>query len=165
MLLELWKPPPEKLNTYFILGEIIFNVNKLAEDHPNIDTDMLRGLAELVRDNHADTEDTLRALCQIFQDTYSFDFSINQLNSRARTQLTAFVNGKSAADVIDAGFDVRASLNAHHALNLSNHPRRRHKHEGVAHKMVEKAKAKIGNHPIVYEDTEETKIMEVRVTA
>lgn len=164
MILELWKPPPEKLNTYFILGEIIFNVNSLSIDHPNIDTDMLRGLAEAVREDKVEPEDALRALCQIFQDTYSFDFSIQQLNSEARTQLSGFVEGKSAAEIFRSGFQTGSHISGHPSLRLSDHLRdigHPHKHEGISHRLVEKTKAKFGCHPIIYENTQQTKIMEV----
>lgn len=165
VLLELWKPPPEKLNTYFILGEIVFNVNKLSEEHPNIDTDMLRALADGIRDDHVETEDALRALCQIFRDTYSFDFSLEQLEHKSRAQVNAFVNGRLASEVAARGFDTATSMMNKHSLRLPDHIRENlklHKYEGPAQKLVGKAMAKFSTHPIIYENTQETKVMEVR---
>ena len=165
VLLELWKPPPDKLNTYFILGEIVFNVNQLSEEHPNIDTDMLRALADGIRDDHVETEDALRALCQIFRDTYSFDFSLDQLDSTAKTQVTAFVEGRSATEVVARGFDTAAPLGPRHGFKFSEHLRdvtKLHRHEGPVHKVITKAMARFSNHPIIYENIEKTKVMEVR---
>jgi len=166
VLLELWKPPAEKLNTYFILGEIVFNVNQLSNEHPNIDTDMLRALADSIRDDHVETEDALRALCQIFRDTYSFDFSLNQLESKAKGQVSAFVEGRAAAEVAAAGFDTSTPWTDHRHRNekFSHHLRevaRVHRHEGPAHKLIGKAIAKFSNHPVIYENAQETKVMEV----
>lgn len=115
MFVELWKPPAAKLNTFFILGEMIFGVNALAEIHPNIDTDMLRALLEAIRANKVETEDALRALCQIFRDTYSFDYSFQELGHTTRDQVTSFVDGQSVAALVAKGFDAGAVSPNHHA--------------------------------------------------
>lgn len=156
MLLELWQPPAEKLNTYFILGEIVYNVNSISEAHPNIDTDMLRALADGIRDDRVETEDALRALCQIFRDTYSFDYSLNQLEPCTSAKISAFVDGTAAATIAAESFDARSSSHGHLKYNLSDHL-----HATSAHRLVEKAKARLGNHPIIYEDLRRSKVMEV----
>ena len=147
-------------------GEIVFNVNQLSNEHPNIDTDMLRALADSIRDDHVETEDALRALCQIFRDTYSFDFSLNQLESKAKSQVSAFVEGRAAAEVAATGFDTSMPWADHRHRNekFPHHLRevtRVHRHEGPTHKLIGKAIAKFSNHPVIYENAQETKVMEV----
>lgn len=165
MLVELYKPPPSKLNTHFILGEIIYNVNAMSELHPNIDTDMLRALAEGMRANKVETEDALRALCQIFRDTYSFDFSLERLESKIRNQVISFIDGKSSTAIAAHGLQAGAPFAGHHVFShagfTSGSKPEGSVHEHAAHKFIDKAKAKLSKRPIVYEDPQESKIMEV----
>lgn len=172
VLCELWKPPPEKLNTYFILGEIVFNVNTLAEVHPNIDTDMLRALCDGIRDDQVETEDAIRALCQIFRDTYSFDFALEQLKSKTRGQVSAFIDGKAASEVVETGFDIASPLHTQHSQRAAEHVQETDKQKcedassslnPAHHKLhlVDKAKAEWSKDPVIYEDVEEHKVMNV----
>ncbi|KAL1304742.1 hypothetical protein AAFC00_003685 [Neodothiora populina] len=165
MVLELWSPPPTKLNTNFILGEIVYNINAMSELHPNIDTDMLRALADALRNDRVEAEDALRAFCQIFRDTYSFDYASEQLDPKTQSQVIAFVEGKPAAEIAAHGLETASSFAGHHVFDHHKLAHMGHKgvhsHESAAHKLVDKAKAKLTNSPIVYEDEQESMIMEV----
>jgi len=162
MILELYQPPPSKLNTSYILGEIAYNVDALSDLHPNIDTDLLRQVADGLRNDHIESEDAIRALCQTFQDTYTFENLHTQLEPELQQKVLDFINGTPAAVLADNDVD---TISRQRGLR-SRWPGLHKKHHHVAHAraIVEKAKGVLENHPIVYEDDEKTMIMEVRIS-
>lgn len=158
MVLEMFQPPPDKLNTEFILGEIVYNINSLADRHPDIDTNILRELFSGIKQDQIGSEEAIRDLCEVFQDTYSFTFSFDQLEPETRAKLSAFIGGMPAVDLAGTSSDQRPPVTNHHKLGLPRHSGRSH-HSPF--KAFDKARAKLGHHVVVYEDEEESDMMEV----
>lgn len=154
----MFQPPPDKLNTNFILGEIVYNINSLAELHPDIDTNILRELFSGIKQDQIGSEEAIRDLCQVFQDTYSFSFSFEQLEADTKTKISAFIDGMPATDLAGNGFDQGTAFIKRHKHDLSKHSGKVHH---LPRKVFNKAKAKLGHHVIIYEDEKEIDMMEV----
>lgn len=138
----------------------------MADVHPTIDLDLLRQLADGVRGDRIESEDATRALCQVFQDTFTFKVLHGQLNADLKAKVSAFLSGTPAETITAQGFDISPGL-----LSLHGHPSGSHfpdapkKHRlfgGRAYAKVEQTLDAMEHRPVVFEDCERTKIMEVR---
>jgi len=140
----------------------------LADVHPTVDLDLLRQLADGVRSDRIGSEDATRALCQVFEDTFTFEVLHGQLNSDLKAKVSAFLSGTPADDIAAKGFDPTPA-----PLSLHRHPfggrvpdahKKHHLFGGRARAKVEETIDTLEHRPIVYEDHERTMIMEVRRT-
>jgi hypothetical protein len=172
MPLDIPPPPPAKLNPHFILGEIIDHIRALADEHPNVDIDLLRKLLIDVRNHQVDPETTIRRYLKAFLGTKSLQGAIGQLDAGTRSKIQAFAQGKSAAEVTVAkGFQPKPSLSSQHRFRfLDFFHRLVHDHDhvnrlnGVSDADVSAPAASFKaapGLPIVYEDRAKTQIMEV----
>ncbi|THX82590.1 hypothetical protein D6D04_03435, partial [Aureobasidium pullulans] len=137
----------------------------LADVHPTVDLDLLRQLADGVRSDRIGSEDATRALCQVFEDTFTFEVLHGQLNSDLKAKVSAFLSGTPADDIAAKGFDPTPA-----PLSLHRHPfggrvpdahKKHHLFGGRARAKVEETIDTLEHRPIVYEDHERTMIMEV----
>ena len=140
----------------------------MADVHPTVDLDLLRQLADGVRSDRIGSEDATRALCQVFEDTFTFEVLHGQLNSDLKAKVSAFLSGTPADDIAAKGFDPTPA-----PLSLHRHPfggrvpdahKKHHLFGGHARAKVEETIDTLEHRPIVYEDHERTMIMEVRRT-
>ncbi|THV95999.1 hypothetical protein D6D27_02924 [Aureobasidium pullulans] len=137
----------------------------LTDVHPTVDLDLLRQLADGVRSDRIGSEDATRALCQVFEDTFTFEVLHGQLNSDLKAKVSAFLSGTPADDIAAKGFDPTPA-----PLSLHRHPfggrvpdahKKHHLFGGRARAKVEETIDTLEHRPIVYEDHERTMIMEV----
>ncbi|THY28155.1 hypothetical protein D6D01_03971 [Aureobasidium pullulans] len=137
----------------------------LADVHPTVDLDLLRQLADGVRSDRIGSEDATRALCQVFEDTFTFEVLHGQLNSDLKAKVSAFLSGTPADDIAAKGFDFTPA-----PLSLHRHPfggcvpdvhKKHHLFAGRARAKVEETIDTLEHRPIVYEDHERAMIMEV----
>jgi hypothetical protein len=139
----------------------------LADVHPTVDLDLLRQLADGVRNDQIGSEDAIRALCQVFEDTFTFEVLHGQLNADLKAKVSAFLSGTPADTITARGLDPTPA-----PLSLYRHPfgghvseahRMHHLFGGRAFAKVEQEIDAVENRPVVFEDRERTKIMQVRV--
>ncbi|KAH0165705.1 hypothetical protein KCU67_g4611, partial [Aureobasidium melanogenum] len=137
----------------------------LADAHPTIDLDLLRQLADGVRGDRVGSEDATRALCQVFEDTFTFEVLHGQLNPDLKAKVSAFLSSTPAETIAAQGFDP-----THAPLSLHRHPfggrvpdahKKHHLFGARAYAKVAQTIDAVENHPVVFEDCEQTKIMEV----
>ncbi|KAK6007857.1 hypothetical protein QM012_004671 [Aureobasidium pullulans] len=137
----------------------------LADVHPTIDLDLLRQLADGVRSDSVGSEDATRALWQVFEDTFTFEGLHGQLNAELKTKVSAFLSGVPAETITAQGFDpTRAPLNLHRHPSSGRALDAHKKHRlfgGRAYARVEQTIDEMEHRPVVFEDYEQTKIMEV----
>ncbi|KAH0102228.1 hypothetical protein KCU96_g2623, partial [Aureobasidium melanogenum] len=137
----------------------------LADVHPTIDLDLLRQLADGVRGDRVGSEDATRALCQVFEDTFTFEVLHGQLNPDLKAKVSAFLSGTPAETIAAQGFDpTRAPLSLHRHPFGGRVPDAYKKHHlfgARAYAKVAQTIDAVENHPVVFEDCEQTKIMEV----
>ncbi|TIA52972.1 hypothetical protein D6C79_01742 [Aureobasidium pullulans] len=161
---------PRIISTPFALLSILLlgltaASHPLADVHPTVDLDLLRQLADGVRSDRIGSEDATRALCQVFEDTFTFEVLHGQLNSDLKAKVSAFLSGTPADDIAAKGFDPTPA-----PLSLHRHPfggrvpdahKKHHLFGGRARAKVEETIDTLEHRPIVYEDYERTMIMEV----
>ncbi|CAD0088872.1 unnamed protein product [Aureobasidium mustum] len=137
----------------------------LADVHPTIDLDLLRQLAESVRDDRIESEEAIRALCQVFEDTFTFEVLHGQLNADLKEKVSAFLSGTPVETIAAQGFDP-----THAPLSFRRHPlggrvpdahKKHHLSGGRAYAKVEQTIDAVEHRPVVFEDSQKTKIMEV----
>ncbi|KAI4749285.1 hypothetical protein E4T50_00425 [Aureobasidium sp. EXF-12298] len=141
------------------------NFPALSDAHPTIDLDLLRQLADGVRGDRVGSEDATRALCQVFEDTFTFEVLHGQLNSDLKAKVSAFLSSTPAETIAAQGFDpTRAPLSLHRHPFGGRVPDAHKKHHlfgARAYAKVAQTIDAVENHPVVFEDCEQTKIMEV----
>lgn len=127
--------------------------------------DLLRQLADGIRGDQIESEDATRALCQVFEDTFTFEVLHGQLNADLKAKVSAFLSGIPAETITAQGFDVSPT-----PLSLHRHPfgghvpdahKKHHLFGGRAYAKVEQTLDAMDHRPVVFEDCEKTKIMEV----
>lgn len=122
-----------------------------------------------MRSDRVGSEDAIRALCQIFEDTFTFENLHGQLNNDLKAKVSAFLKGIPAEEIAANGFDPTpepSSLHRHPFGTQVNDARKKHQlFGGHGHALVEKAIDTIEHHPVVFEDREKTMIMEVCIIA
>ncbi|KAG9887945.1 hypothetical protein KCV05_g18954, partial [Aureobasidium melanogenum] len=137
----------------------------LADVHPTVDLDLLRQLADGVRGDQIGSEDATRALCQVFEDTFTFEVLHGQLNADLKAKVSAFLSGTPAETIAAQGFDpTRAPLSLHRHPFGGRVPDALKKHHlfgARAYAKVAQTIDAVENRPVVFEDCEQTKIMEV----
>jgi hypothetical protein len=131
----------------------------LADIHPTVDLDLLRQLADGVRNDQIESEDAIRALCQVFEATFTFEVLHGQLNADL----------KAKAETIAAkDFDPTSTSLGLHRHPFGGHvPEAHEKHHlfgGRAYAKVEQGIDAVKHRPVVFEDRERTMIMQVRIT-
>ncbi|KAG9685482.1 hypothetical protein KCU95_g10292, partial [Aureobasidium melanogenum] len=137
----------------------------LADAHPTIDLDLLRQLADGVRGDQVGSEDATRALCQIFEDTFTFEVLHGQLNADLKAKVSAFLSGTPAKTIVAQGFDITCA-----PLSLRRNPfgsrvpdahKKHHLFGSRAYAKVEQTIGAVEHRPVIFEDCERTRIMEV----
>lgn len=116
-------PDIENLNNQFILGEMITNLGQLDPFHPKVDLGILVNWLQDVKNHQVDLESTIRKLLKTFQNTDAYKDRFNPLDSETKAKITAFVEGKSAEDVVAKGFVPKPSPASQHRFRgLDYHP-------------------------------------------
>ncbi|KAI5276505.1 hypothetical protein E4T47_00573 [Aureobasidium subglaciale] len=114
------------------------------------------------------SEDATRALCQVFEDTVAFEVLHGQLNADLKAKVSAFLSGTPAETVAANGFDpTPAPLGLHGHPFSGRVPDAHKKHRLLGGRAYAKFEQKIDSpeyRPVVFEDRDQTMIMEVRDT-
>ena len=138
----------------------------MADIHPTVDLDLLRQLADSVRNDQIESEDAIRALCQVFEATFTFEVLHGQLNADLKAKVSAFLSGPPGETIAAKGFDPTPT-----PLGLHRHPfggrvpeahKKHHLFGGRAYAKVEQGIDAVEHRPVVFEDRERTMIMQVR---
>ncbi|OWP06987.1 hypothetical protein B2J93_7721 [Marssonina coronariae] len=172
-------PPRENLNTHFILGEIIDQIDLIRDDFPFVKIATLKEHLWDIRNKNVDPEIHLRGFLHVFKDTEVFRDAFNQLDEGIRLRIKAFMDGKSKKEVLDAGgkgvagqlFMPPSPPVKHHFRKLAEglkegieellgHDHGAEKAEAPKKTVAEAAAGTQGN-PRIFEDAAETKTMEV----
>ncbi|CAL3962308.1 unnamed protein product [Diplocarpon coronariae] len=175
-------PPRENLNTHFILGEIIDQIDLIRDDFPFVKIATLKEHLWDIRNKNVDPEIHLRGFLHVFKDTEVFRDAFNQLDEGIRLRIKAFMDGKSKKEVLDAGgkgvagqlFMPPSPPVKHHFRKLAEglkegieellgHDHGAEKAEAPK-KTVAEAAAGTQGYPRIFEDAAETKTMEVSST-
>ncbi|KAJ7847979.1 hypothetical protein B0H13DRAFT_2285449 [Mycena leptocephala] len=148
----------------YILQDILANIDKLQRNEPrlkDIDTKPLKEevIAPVLR-NEFDTEVQIRGFLRALQYTPAFKASVDKIGRpELKAQIRAFIEGRSATDVLGAKSFVLPASNKHGVVG-----------KGKDHKSImevlesipAKLKEAFGPHlPKIYEDKAQTKVMEV----
>jgi len=179
-LKELPEPPKENLTSHFILGEIIDHIHFLQDEFPLVKIPLLREHLWSIRNKSVDPEDHLRGFLKVFEHTPVFKDAFEQLDEGMKRQMKAFMAGGNEGPVMASGlhgeeFHLPASPPVkHHFQEIREfvekvenffHPDQDKKQingtNGVKDVKVEQITAD-GGLPQIFENTEKTKIMEVR---
>ncbi|KAF7502144.1 hypothetical protein GJ744_006980 [Endocarpon pusillum] len=163
MPLHIDKPDAKELNNRFILGQIIDHVKELVEDFPGVDISELRKQLVNVQDHRFEPETQIRGFLRAFRHTPVFSHAFEELSDRTKSQLEAFMEGKSAEDVIGHAkfFYPAPSPAVKHHFRLLDFFKSLKKRSGPGEETDTAALAKAQGLPIIYEDKARTKIMEV----
>ncbi|KAI4727999.1 hypothetical protein E4T49_04189, partial [Aureobasidium sp. EXF-10728] len=137
----------------------------LADVHPTVDLELLRQLADGVRSDRVESEDATRALCQVFEDTFAFEVLHGQLNADLKAKVSAFLSGTPAETIVAKGFDPTPAPLSLHRHPFGGHASDAHKKHrlfgGRTYAKVEQTIDAVECRPVVFEDFEKTRIMEV----
>jgi hypothetical protein len=148
----------------YILQDILANIDKLQRNEPclkDIDTKPLKEevIAPVLR-NEFDMEVQIRGFLRALQYTPAFKASVDKIGRpELKAQIGAFIEGKSATDVLGAKSFMLPASNKHGVVG-----------KGKSHKSIVEAlesipaklKEALGPHlPKIYEDKAQTKVMEV----
>jgi hypothetical protein len=146
-----------------ILRDILANIDELQRNEPrlkDIDTKPLKEevLAPVLR-NEVDTEIQIRGFLRALQYTPAFKESVDKIaRPELKAQIRAFIDGKSATDVLGAKSFVLPASNKHGVVGKGKN------HKSIV-EVLESIPAKLkafGPHlPKIYEDNAQTKVMEV----
>jgi hypothetical protein len=165
--------PPEHLERTNILQQILEHIEDFKEQFPKVDYAALkRDVLEPVVKEQFDPEVQIRGFLRTFQDTEIFKDAFEQIkNSELQAQVNAFIQGSSAKDAVGkAGFQVSAHPSPavkHHfsllqtlkKILLCGIEAKEDVNEPLHSKIT---KANLEGLPLIYEDVNEKKIMEVR---
>lgn len=165
--------PPERLERTNILQQILEHIEDFKDQFPKVDYAALkRDVLEPVIKEQFDPEVQIRGFLRTFQNTEIFKDAFEQIkNSELQAQINAFIQGSSAKDVVGkAGFQVSAhrSPTIKHHFSLLQRLKKLLLRGIEAKEDVKEAlhpkimKANLEDLPIIYEDVNEKKIMEVR---
>ncbi|KAJ7883079.1 hypothetical protein B0H13DRAFT_2278230 [Mycena leptocephala] len=145
----------------YILQDILANIDKLQRKEPrlkDIDTKPLKEevIAPVLR-NEFDMEVQIRGFLRALQYTPAFKASVDKIGRpELKAQIGAFIEGKSATDVLGAKSFVLPASNKHGVVGKD------HKSiMEVLESIPAKLKEAFGPHlPKIYEDKAQTKLME-----
>lgn len=175
-------PDPAKLNNHYLLGEIIDHIEELRDDlhkaFPTVDLDAFRSQLINIRNHNVDPEQHLRAFLKAYQKTSAYQTAFQQLDETTKSQINAFISGKSEQDVLqqEAGKSVfhlpPSPVTKHHFKDFINkifHRDHRQQTTVVTSPTVEaKVEAKVEDKkpiavdlPVIYEDEAKTMVMEI----
>ncbi|KAH7417155.1 hypothetical protein BKA64DRAFT_701940 [Cadophora sp. MPI-SDFR-AT-0126] len=177
MLDELLPTPPrENLNTHFVLGEIIDQIDLIKDDFPLVQIATLKEHLWDIRNKNVDPEVHLRGFLHVFKNTEVFKDAFEQLDESMKLRIKAFMDGKSEKEVLTAGGKTGGAFVLppsppvkHHFRKLLEdlkedihelfHP----EHKATEGEVVQKlgAEASTKGYPRIFEDVAETKAMEV----
>lgn len=139
----------------------------MADTHPTVDVDLLRQLADSIRNDQIESEDAIRALCQVFEATFTFEVLHGQLNAELKAKVSAFLSGTPAETIAAEGFDpTPLPLGLHRHPFGGRAPETHKKHHflgGRAYAKVEQGIDIVEHRPVIFEDREKTMIMQVRM--
>lgn len=139
----------------------------MADIHPTVDLDLLGQLADSVRNDQIESEDAIRALCQVFEATFTFEVLHGQLNAELKAKVSAFLSGTPAETIAAKGLDPTPLPLGLHRHPFGGHAPETHKKHhflgGRAFAKVEQGIDAVEHRPVVFEDREKTMIMEVRM--
>jgi hypothetical protein len=126
---------------------------------------LLRQLAEALLSDRVGSEDAIRALCQVFEDTFTFTLLHGQLNSDLKAKVSAFLAGTPAEVLVAKGFGATPtplSLYRHRfGGRVPDSHKRHHLLGSHAHARLEEIVDGHESRPVVFEDHKRTIIMEV----
>ncbi|KAI5778452.1 hypothetical protein EDC01DRAFT_345122 [Geopyxis carbonaria] len=167
---------PAKLNSHWILGEMLEHLSAFAGDFPAVDIAILTSLLSAIRLKQRrvteDRQDVLRSFLKVFRATGVYRDALAQLDESIQGQVRDFVDGKRAEEVVvrnATGFQIAPSPGVKHHFRLLDFLKSLFHLGGGGEKakgttaLSERAKevAKAKGLPIVYEDPEKKRIMEV----
>jgi hypothetical protein len=168
---DLLKTPSiAKLNNHFILGEMIDHLSHLFSDTTDADLDLLTIWLTDVRNHKVDPESTLRSLLRSFWKTEAFQQSYGSMDADTKAKVKAFSEGKSAEEILsNAQFDPKPTPHSHRRFRLLDFMKSlvHHKNGHTAASLeedIQKRKETFSTDkglPVIYEDTEQKKVMEV----
>lgn len=175
-------PPRENLDTRFVLGEIIDQIDLIADDFPLVKIAVLKKHLWDINNKNVDPQVHLRGFLHVFAETEVFKNAFSQLDGATKARIEAFMDGKSESEVLGAGgvtgiegegqFHLPPSPpSKHHLRSMVEDVKERieevlhfghHEHEGEE-KKVEVVKKEEGTegYPRIFEDEGETRTMEV----
>ncbi|KAI9053672.1 hypothetical protein LZ554_002626 [Drepanopeziza brunnea f. sp. 'monogermtubi'] len=170
-------PPRENLNTHFVLGEIIDQIDLVADDFPLVQIATLKQHLWDIRNHNVDPEIHLRGFLHVFKDTEVFKDAFTQLDVDMQVRIKAFMEGKTGDEVLRAcgkegifGLPPSPPVK-HHFMKLMGGLKEevkemlRHEHgakkEDIESKVVEEKASGTDGYPRIFEDEAETKTMEV----
>lgn len=172
------KPPRENLNTHFVLGEIIDQIDLIKDEFPLVQIETLKKHLWDIRNKNVDPEVHLRGLLHVFKNTEVFKDAFAQLDESTKLRITAFMDGKSENEVLSAGGKTAEAFILPPSPPVKHHFRKMvedlkediHGMFHPDHKKDEKdvvvqkdiAEASKEGYPRIFEDAAETKTMEVR---
>ena len=163
-------PSTMKLNNHFILGEMIDHLQRLFTDTTDVDLDILVDWLTAVRNHQVDLQTTLRNLLRAFWPTNAFKEHYDLLDEDIRVKIKAFADGKSGEKTLSNGvFDPKPSPRSHHRFRLLDFMKNLVHHEHVPDAAslkqdMERRRDAFRTErglPVIYEDKEEKKVMEV----
>ncbi|KAG9242396.1 hypothetical protein BJ878DRAFT_173318 [Calycina marina] len=183
---ELPEPPKENLTSYFILGEIIDHMHVVQESFPQVNIPLLCDHLWSIRNKGVDPQEHMRGFLKVFEKTHAFQDAFKLLDDGMKRQLRAFISGGDEGPVMASGtnhdgdFHLPASAPVkHHFSEVREFVDKieglfgiQDDHVGVAEtKSVNKSNgvrdfnsekaSGTGKSPKIFEDKEETRIMEV----
>ncbi|ERF72013.1 hypothetical protein EPUS_08407 [Endocarpon pusillum Z07020] len=163
MPLHIKKPDATELNNRFILVQIIDHGKGLVEDFRRVDISELRKQLVNVQDHKFEPETQIRGFLRAFRHTAVFRQAFEELNDRTKSQLEAFMEGKSAEDVVGHAkfFYPAPSPAAKHHFRLLDFLKSLQERFDPGEETDKTALAKAQGLPIIYEDKARAKIMEV----
>jgi hypothetical protein len=179
-------PPIENLNTHFVLGEIIDQIDLIKDEFPLVQIPLLKLHLWEIRNKNVDPEDHLRGFLKVFQDTKVFKNAFAQLDDGMKARITAFIKGGSEKDVMAKGGEFILPPSPpvkHHFGNMVEeirekleedllevkdkvhgllHPHHQDHKPVVADQVVGKGEPSTDGFPKIFENKEQTMVMEVR---
>ncbi|XMA19599.1 hypothetical protein WAI453_012390 [Rhynchosporium graminicola] len=176
-------PPRENLSTHFVLGEIIDQIDLIAEEFPLVHISTLKEHLWDIRNKNVDPERHLRGFLHVFKHTEVFKDAFEQLDEGMQVRIKAFMDGKGEKEVLAVGggeFVLPPSPPVkHHFTKMVEdlveefkedvhdlfHPGDEAKQKDGGEAVKEKAvDAGAAGYPKIFEDAAETKTMEVHAS-
>tara|TARA_R110002060_G_scaffold72699_3_gene81418 strand:- start:615 stop:1205 length:591 start_codon:yes stop_codon:yes gene_type:complete len=174
------RPPRENLNTHFVLGEIIDQIDLIKDDFPLVQIATLKEHLWDIRNKNVDPEIHLRGFLHVFKNTEVFKDAFDQLDEGMKLRIKAFMDGKSEKEVLSAGGKTGEAFVLppsppvkHHFRKLVEdlkedihgliHPEHKTKEGEIVQKLGADASTK--GYPRIFEDSAETKTMEVSLVS
>lgn len=155
------------------MGEILDYLKDFSDVFPNVDLGILVDQVSAVRRKNVNPETQIRQFLQAFKNAPTFKKAFDQLDLETQKKVESFRDGASTSDLTQAGgFLLPPSAPAKHHFRLLDavHSLFAHSHDDKKHSDEHQQKPRLEVHakpdsikaPLIYEDTDEKKLMKVR---